>query len=101
MSAALSELAGTPQDPLLGQIVSTRYQIDSFISAGGMGLVYKARHIVLDKPIALKVLREVQDYDAQQRFPLFLKSPEKFVAGSGSSLENYARMNKPAPPRAP
>jgi serine/threonine protein kinase len=70
MSAALSELAGTPQDPLLGQIVSTRYQIDSFISAGGMGLVYKARHIVLDKPIALKVLREVQDYDAQQRFLL-------------------------------
>ncbi len=74
MSAALSELAGTPQDPLLGQIVSTRYQIDSFISAGGMGLVYKARHIVLDKPIALKVLREVQDYDAQQRFLLEAKS---------------------------
>jgi hypothetical protein len=38
--------------------------------------------------------------DAEQRFPLFLKSPEKFVEGSGSSLENYARMNKPAPPRA-
>ena len=39
--------------------------------------------------------------DAEKRFPLFLKSPEKFVEGSGSSLENYARMNKPAPPRAP
>jgi hypothetical protein len=39
--------------------------------------------------------------DAEARFPLFLKSPEKFVAGSASSLENYAKMNKPAPPRAP
>jgi len=39
--------------------------------------------------------------DAEKRFPLFLKSPEKFVEGSASSLENYARMNKPAPPRAP
>jgi hypothetical protein len=33
---------------------------------------------------------------AEQRFPLFLKSPEKFVEGSGSSLENYAKTNKPA-----
>ncbi len=39
--------------------------------------------------------------DAESRFPLYLKSPEKFVEGSASSLENYARMNKPAPPRAP
>ena len=39
--------------------------------------------------------------DAETRFPLFLKSPEKFVEGSGSSLENFARMNKPAPPRVP
>lgn len=38
---------------------------------------------------------------AEKRFPLFLKSPEKFVEGSGSSLENYAKMNRPAPPRAP
>jgi hypothetical protein len=40
-------------------------------------------------------IREV----AEKRFPLYLKSPEKFVEGSGSSLENYARENKPAPPR--
>ncbi len=47
-----------------------------------------------------QVPADIRD-DAEKRFPLFLKSPEKFVAGSGSSLENYARMNKPAPPRAP
>ena len=41
-------------------------------------------------------IREV----AEQRFPLYLKSPEKFVAGSGSSLENYARTQKPVPPKA-
>jgi hypothetical protein len=36
---------------------------------------------------------------AEARFPLFLKSPDRFVEGSGSSLENYAKMNEPAPPR--
>jgi hypothetical protein len=36
---------------------------------------------------------------AESRFPLFLKSPEKFVEGSASSLENYAKSNRPAPPR--
>jgi serine/threonine-protein kinase len=62
------------QDPLLGAVLGERYKIESFLSSGGMGVVYKGRHVVLDKPVAIKLLRESQDPDAQQRFLLEAKS---------------------------
>ncbi len=64
----------TVTDPLIGAVLGERYKIESYLSSGGMGIVYKARHIVLDKPIAIKLLREAQDEDAQQRFLLEAKS---------------------------
>ncbi len=64
----------TVTDPLIGAVLGERYKIESYLSSGGMGIVYKARHIVLDKPIAIKLLREAQDADAQQRFLLEAKS---------------------------
>jgi serine/threonine-protein kinase len=64
----------TVTDPLIGAVLGERYKIESYLSSGGMGIVYKARHIVLDKPIAVKILREAQDSDAQQRFLLEAKS---------------------------
>jgi hypothetical protein len=35
----------------------------------------------------------------RERFPSYLVAPEKWVDPSFSSLENYARTQKPAPPR--
>lgn len=62
------------EDPLIGAVLGERYKIDSFLSSGGMGVVYKGRHVVLDKPVAIKLLRESQDPIAQQRFLLEAKS---------------------------
>ncbi|MBI4508333.1 MAG: protein kinase [Deltaproteobacteria bacterium] len=45
-----------PFDPMLGVLLADRYRIERRIGEGGMGVVYAARHVVLDKVVALKVL---------------------------------------------
>jgi tRNA A-37 threonylcarbamoyl transferase component Bud32 len=57
-------------DPLIGQLVDGRYRIEALLGKGGMGLVYRARHQVLGKQLALKVLKpEVsRDADVMARF---------------------------------
>ena len=50
-------LAGRADDPYLGKLLDDKYRIDSFISAGGMGSVYRAKHVMLDKTVAVKVIK--------------------------------------------
>jgi len=39
-----------------GTIIDAKYRIDALIGKGGMGVVYKAHHIMLDKEVALKTI---------------------------------------------
>lgn len=58
-------------DPVaIGQVVDGRYRIEAPIGAGGLGAVYRATHLGLERPVALKVLHlafGIED-DIKRRF---------------------------------
>ncbi|MFN2414828.1 MAG: protein kinase [Pyrinomonadaceae bacterium] len=47
---------GEGEDRLIGQVLAGKYRIDDKIDEGGMGCVYRATHVLMEKVIAVKVL---------------------------------------------
>ena len=45
------------EDPLLGQTLAGKYKIEKLIKQGGMGAVYRGKHVLMDKTVAIKVLK--------------------------------------------
>ena len=58
------------QDPLVGTVISDRYRIERLIGVGGVGSVYRATQLGLDRGVALKVLKPelTESHTAMERF---------------------------------
>ena len=59
-------------DPALGAVFGERYEIDSVLGSGGMSVVYRATHKLMNKVVAIKLLdpRLVRQQLAVKRFQL-------------------------------
>jgi serine/threonine-protein kinase len=70
-------------DSLIGQTLAGKYRIDEKISEGGMGAVYRGTHVLMDKVMAIKVLRPS------------LAADEKIVARFSREARAASRISHP------
>jgi eukaryotic-like serine/threonine-protein kinase len=77
--AALPGRTAEMYDSYLGSTIDGRYLIEAKLGEGGMGVVYAGRHVIIDKRVAIKVLKkEAQEEEtAGQRFIQEAKSASK------------------------
>src|SRR5690242_13851884 len=63
-------------DPYLGRTSDGRYLVEQRLGEGGMGYVYLARHKVIDKKVAIKILKSDASHvkEMTERFLVEAKS---------------------------
>ena len=68
--SAVGSQPGMRVDAYIGQTLEGRYYVESLLGEGGMGVVYLARHTVIDKRVAIKILRSdlATDQEMTERF---------------------------------
>ncbi len=68
--------SSAPVDPYLGCTIDNRYKVEALLGEGGMGMVYLCRHKIIDKRVALKILRAdlARDREVTERFLIEAKA---------------------------
>src|ERR1041385_5847087 len=70
-------------DSLIGTTIAGKYRIDERLNEGGMGTVYRGTHVLMDKTVAIKVLRPA------------LAADEKIVARFSREARAASRISHP------
>jgi eukaryotic-like serine/threonine-protein kinase len=70
-------------DSLVGTTLAGKYRIDARLNEGGMGTVYRGTHVLMDKTVAVKVLRPS------------LAADEKIVARFSREARAASRISHP------
>jgi serine/threonine protein kinase/tetratricopeptide (TPR) repeat protein len=85
--------AEVPVDPLVGRTFDDKYRLDARLGEGGMGTVYRATHLLIDRPVAIKVLNErfVTDEAAQERFSREARAAGRLQHTNAVSVTDFGR----------
>src|SRR5436305_6709346 len=78
-------------DPLLGQTLAEKYLIEKLVKRGGMGSVYAGKHVLMDKTVAIKVLRPslALDDDVVRRFSREAKAASRISHPHAVSVTDF------------
>jgi serine/threonine-protein kinase len=81
-------------DPYLGRVVADRYLVERLLGVGSMGLVYLASHTVLDKAVALKIIRQdlAQDDESVGRFVTEAKAASAIGSEHIVEVQDFGKL---------
>ena len=73
----------------------TQYEIEKLVAVGGMGAVYRARQVSLDRPVALKILppEMAAAADFRERFALEARAMAKLSHRNLVQLYDFGETN--------
>src|SRR5579883_692795 len=57
-------LVAAAPDPWIGSVLAGRYTLVGKLGAGSMGSVYRAKQIAVDRPVAVKIVKDERSLDA-------------------------------------
>ncbi len=82
------------EDPMIGQVIDGRYRIDSRLGEGGMGEVYAASHVHIEKRVAIKLLRKevLTNEEAVQRFRQEARSASSIGHRNIIAIEDFGMV---------
>ena len=82
-------------DDYIGKTVASKYRVEQMIGEGGMGKVYKATQLALDKPVVLKVLRQalLSDERTVQRFQREAKAASRLNHPNSISVLDFGQSD--------
>ena len=83
----------TAADPFVGRTLDEKYIVEERLGAGGMGAVYRARHLSMDRPVAIKFLHQrfVEDEAARIRFQTEARAAVKLRHANAVSVTDFGQ----------
>ena len=88
--------AAAMRDPLVGQTLDQKYRLDARLGQGGMGTVYRATHLLIERPVAIKILnsRFVEDEEAQERFRREARAAGRLQHTNAVAVTDFGRTGE-------
>ena len=85
------EVLRNTDDPLIGVTLAGKYLVEELIKRGGMGAVYRGKHVLMDKRVAIKVLRPslAMDDDVVARFSREAKAASRISHPHAVSVTDF------------
>ena len=93
--AARDTIPADSPDPMIGTLLDGRYLLLSLLGEGGMGHVYRANHVLMDKPVAVKLIHAELAHmeDVAKRFEREAKSSSRLTDPHCITVTDFGRTD--------